>query len=163
MGPEKVFPPPQPFLDVTVQTVPSYYKALGFSLPSPTLPHSIPVMENTGCQSCLAGMKVIRRLGLRQQDLIPVNMKMRIATKGGVRILGAIPLRLSGVGVLGRTMETRQMTYITDRSDHLFLSKEACVDLGIISDSFPRFGEAQEACPVDTAAALKGILSNPYY
>ena len=102
-------------------------------------------------------MKVIRRLGLRQQDLIPVNMKMRTATKGGVRILGAIPLRLSGMGSLGRNVETRQMTYITDSSDHLFLSKEACVDLGIISDSFPRLGETQEACLLDTAAALKGV------
>ena len=148
---------PQPFTDVTVQTLPGDYEALGFSLPSPSLPHSIPAMADTGCQSCLAGMKVIRRLGLRQQDLIPVNMKMRTATKGGVRILGAIPLRLSGMGSLGRNVETRQMTYITDSSDHLFLSKEACVDLGIISDSFPRLGETQEACLLDTAAALKGV------
>jgi hypothetical protein len=34
-------------------------------------------------------------------------------------------------------VETRQMTYVTDSSDKLFLGREACVQLGIISNMFP--------------------------
>ena len=40
----------------------------------------------------------------------------------------------------GKTLETRQMTYITDTSDKLFLSREACSALGIINDTFPTVG-----------------------
>ena len=134
---------PQPFIDVTAQVVPDDYEALGFRLSSPTMPHSTPAMADTGCQSCLAGMKIVRRLGLRQQDLIPVSMKMRTATKGGVKILGAIPLCLSGMAPSGHTIKTRQLTYVTNSSDQLFLSREACVGLGIISDSFPQLGVTQ--------------------
>ena len=32
---------------------------------------SVPAMADTGCQSCLVGLKVIHRLGLRESDLIP--------------------------------------------------------------------------------------------
>ncbi|CAL8275410.1 unnamed protein product [Arctogadus glacialis] len=32
-------------------------------------------------------------------------------------------------------METRQIAYVTDTSDRIFLSRAACVDLGMISDS----------------------------
>ena len=147
---------PQPFIDVTAQVVPDDYEALGFRLSSPTMPHSTPAMADTGCQSCLAGMKIVRRLGLRQQDLIPVSMKMRTATKGGVRILGAIPLCLSGRAPSGHTVRTRQLTYVTNSSDQLFLSREACVGLGIISDSFPQLGVTQERPLMDTTAALEG-------
>ena len=38
-------------------------------------------------------------------------------------------------------MTTRQITYITDSSDKLFLSREACIDLGMISRHFPTVGE----------------------
>ena len=40
----------------------------------------------------------------------------------------------------GRHVETRQMTYVTDNSDKLFISREACISLGMISDSFPTIG-----------------------
>ena len=122
---------PQPYLTVTVQAVPGDYQALGFNLSSPSQVSAIPAMADTGCQSCLAGLKVLHRLGLRQRDLIPVTMEMHTATNGGITILGAVPLRLSGKNPLGHVVESRQLTYVTDSSDKLFLSKEACIDLGL--------------------------------
>jgi hypothetical protein len=38
----------------------------------------------------------------------------------------------------------RQMTYVTDNSDKLFISREACIALGMIFDSFPIIGEINE-------------------
>ncbi|XP_071478837.1 uncharacterized protein [Diadema antillarum] len=146
---------PQPYLNVTVQAVPGDYQALGFNLSSPSQTSAIPAMADTGCQSCLAGLKVLHRLGLRQQDLIPVTMEMHTATNGGITILGAVPLRLSGRNPLGHVVESRQLTYITDNSDKLFLSKEACIDLGIIPDSFPTLGMAPGTPQLDKAATLK--------
>lgn len=145
---------PQPFLDVTVTAVPDDCEALGFGLSFPSKTCSLPAMADTGCQSCLAGLKVISRLGLRLHDLIPVTMEMHTATNGGIPILGAIPLRISGKDPLGHVVESRQLTYITDTSDKLFLSKEACIDLGIISDSFPTLGMTQGTHQPDTAATL---------
>ena len=99
-------------------------------------------MADTGYQSCLAGMKVIRRVGLRKSDLIPVTMRMHTVNNGGVKILGATILRISGTDNQGKILETRQMTYVTDSSDKLFLSKEACIALEMIHNNFPSMGVA---------------------
>ena len=97
-------------------------------------------MADTGCQSCLAGLKVAHRLGIRESDLIPVTMQMRTATDLGIKILGATVLRISATSQDGQILETRQMTYITDASDKLFLSREACTALGIIQETFLTIG-----------------------
>ena len=66
---------------------------------------------------------------------------MRSANNAEIKLLGAILLQLSGSGTDGRTYNTKQMTYITDRSGTFFLSREACADLGVISKTFPTIGE----------------------
>lgn len=65
-------------------------------------------------------------------------MHMHTANNDGIKILRVILLHISSMHSTGHTIETRQMTYVTDLSDKLFLSREACVALGIISDSFPQ-------------------------
>ena len=59
-------------------------------------------MADTGCQSCLASITVIRRLGLTENDLIPVTTHMHAANNNGIKILGAIILRFSGNPHLAR-------------------------------------------------------------
>ena len=99
-------------------------------------------MADTGCQSCLASMKVIERLGLRKHDLIPVTMQMHAANNDGIKILGAVIMRFIGKSKTGRTLESRQVVYVTSASDKLFLSRETCTTLGIITKDFPTIGEA---------------------
>jgi len=94
-------------------------------------------MADTGCLSCLAGIKVINKLGLKRDNLIPVTMKMHAANNNGITILGAVILRIFGKDQSGNLVETHQITYMTDASDKLFLSKEACIALG----NFPTIGE----------------------
>ena len=55
----------------------------------------------------------------------------------------------------GSSTRSRQMTYVTGGFDKIFLSKEACIDLGLISDSFPTIGATQESHNLDTTAALQ--------
>jgi hypothetical protein len=100
-------------------------------------------------------MKVIHRIGLRKSDLIPITMKMHTANNGGINILGATVLRLSGKDKQGQAVETRQMTYVTDSSDKLFLSREACVALDIIPDSFPKMDVKPTAQQPDATAVLQ--------
>ena len=97
-------------------------------------------MADTGCQSCVASIKVISRLGIKRQEFIPVTMKMHAANKHCINILGAAILRFSGKTSNG-LRESRQIIYVTDVHNKVFLSREACVSLGIISDQFPKVGE----------------------
>ena len=74
-------------------------------------------MADTGCQSCLVGIKAVSHLGLRAEDLIPVSMKMHAANNNSIKILGAVILQFSGKSASGNHMESRQITYVTDASD----------------------------------------------
>ena len=70
-------------------------------------------------------------------------MRMHAANNQGIKILGATILRISGKDEEGRISENQQMTYVTDNSDNLFISREACIDLGIITYSFFIVGEVK--------------------
>ena len=76
---------PQPFIWLTVDALHEDYDRLGFCA---TL-YSNAKPADTGCQSCLASLKVIHRLGIKKGDLIPVMMKMHAANRRGITILGA--------------------------------------------------------------------------
>ena len=56
--------------------------------------------------------------------------------------------RYSGKSEADQTLATRQISYVTDSSDKLFLSLEACEGLGMASPKFPKFGEVQTSAHV---------------
>ena len=91
--------------------------------------------------SCLVVIDTIRRLGLSWEHLITGTMKMHAANSQGINTLGAVIFRFSGKSIDGQALETCQTTYITDNSDKLFLIREPCIGLGMISRSFPCIGK----------------------
>ena len=113
-------------------------------------------------------MSMIRRLGLCKDDLIPVTMRMHAANNNGITILGAVILRFSGRAKSGKMIETRQITYVTSNANKLFLSREACAMLGMISHNFPTIGETSQdnACvnlkTPDQAAATHDSPKSPH-
>ena len=118
-------------------------------------------MADTGCQSCLASMTVVRRFGLREADLIPVTMHMHAANNNGIKIIGAVIIRFSGNSTSGQPLETRQIVYVTHDSDKLFLSREACTALGLISPMFPTVGEnSQQPAEPDITSATTNQTSS---
>ena len=89
---------PQPFINVDIQTISQDYTELGLDdmNAGSALAVTVPAIADTGCQSCLTGLKVINRLGLGKSDLKPVTMKMQTAANNeGIIILGAVLLRIS--------------------------------------------------------------------
>ena len=107
----------QPLLTLNATVHPADYQALGFTLSTnPPKPAPISVMADTGCQSCLTSLQVIQRLGLTKHDLIPVTMHMYAANNHNIKILGAVILRLTGPSKSGKTLETRQIVYVTNDS-----------------------------------------------
>ena len=139
---------PQPYVMLTVTPGGEDYADLGFPLKSRKRSSILPSMADTGCQSCLGGMRLLPRFGMTADDLITVSMKMHAANGKVINIIGAAILRFSGKSPYGEPRDTRQITYITDNSDKLFLSREACISLGMITARFPTVGEViSPSCP----------------
>ena len=137
------------------------YRHFWFSLEAPQTHNFVSAMAGTGCQSCLVGFKVVKKLCLSTQDLIPVYIKMHAANNNNIYILGATILRLSGKNKNGQEESTRQIVYVTDNTDKLFLSREACVDLGLISGTFLTIGEAEATQSANSVKALDTSQSPP--
>ena len=83
---------------------------------------------------------------------------MQVANNNNILILGAALLRLSGKSNEGEERSTRQMIYVTDNTDKLFLSREACVNLQIIPNTLPTIGEAEETESANSIGTTDGSL-----
>ena len=135
---------PQPCIDVKIALAASDIHAVGVkivSVPQNIQPITFKALADTGCQSCLAGINLLTAMGLQRRHIIPVTMKMTAANSKGIEIIGALPLRIYGKSPTGSTILTRQLVYITPSTNRLFLSKQACASLGLISSNFPTIGE----------------------
>ena len=77
----------------------------------------VDAMADTGCQSCLVGLELMKKLGLSSDDLIPVNMQMHSADNRNIPVLGAAILKLSGVNQLGTKRMTQQIVFIKGSTD----------------------------------------------
>ena len=132
---------PQPYIPIVASVHKADYTSFGIQLKDSTKDVKVCAMADTGCQSCLVGLNVINQLGIHRDSLIPVKMRMHTANNNQITILGAVFLRLTGRDTSGLVFGTRQLVYVTDQADKLFLSQEACVQLGLISPSFPTIGE----------------------
>ena len=106
-----------------------------FSLRIPEAQSSISdAMADTGCHSCLANLE---NLVVSTKDLIPVSMKMQTVSNDNICIL--VPLY--------EVVRKKPYCIPPDNRKHrdiLFLSSEACVDIGNIPNSFPAIGETEE-------------------
>lgn len=123
---------PQPFIRLKAEVRKEDYTKVGLSTKPAHKTAFVSAMADTGCQSCLAGTQFIRKLGLSTGDLATVSQKMHAANNEKIRILGAAIIRFT----MG-PKTTRQIVYITDSTDKLFICREACADLGIIPKDFP--------------------------
>ena len=119
-------------------------------------------VADTGCMSCLMGVKIAYGLGFKKKDFIPVKLRMNAINTNKVEILGAILLRLSGRDKHGTVVESAQICYVTSEMDKFYISRETCINLGIISEDFPAVGEmlpgAQSSC---SAASDDDICNCP--
>ena len=122
----------QPYIRVKASISRQDYEHFGFPLKPVPKVAFISAMADTGCRSCLAGTNVAKSLGLSNNDLIPVRLRMHSANNQDIHILGAAIMKLSH-----KDKSTRQIVYVTGSMRKMFLSREACADLGIISQGFP--------------------------
>jgi hypothetical protein len=149
----------QPVITISARVCKDDYTHFGRTLASIPKGGPITAIADTGCQSCLIGLKVVYRLGLRKADLLAVQHRMNAVNRDSINIMGAVLLRLSGNDKDGYPMETAQVCYVTPDTTNMYLSREACVDLGLISSTFPAVGDVRDARihRPDAAASLSHL------
>ena len=128
-----------PTLRLRMVTVQEDYIKFGFPFPK-IAPKYIDVVADSGAQSCLCSRKQYLNSGFSMKDLIPVTHNMKAANSAQIYIEGAFLIRLSGKATNNKICEATVMVYVSVHAHSFFLSKEAMVQLGIITSSFPQIG-----------------------
>ena len=136
---------PQPTRHLLVKLIPDDYDRLKIARRPRRAQCYVDGMPDTGCQSCLAGTHILRQLGMSPENLIPMSQRMQAANKSGIHLLGAIIVEIS---LPDTKAKSKQMVYVTPSVTRLFLSRETCSDLGLISAQFPSTPTAAAASSI---------------
>lgn len=70
----------QLYVRLQVKMQPEDYNHFGVPLRVLQAQSFVSAIADTGCQSCLAGLKVLKKLGVSVEDLIPIESKCRQQT-----------------------------------------------------------------------------------
>ena len=62
---------------------------------------------------------------MKPKDIIQVSQNMKTISRDGIKILGAIFLRVAGTDDFGKVMEAAIMAYVTESTTRFYLSKHA--------------------------------------
>ena len=154
-------PESHPAVSVTMSLCLSGYDEL--DLPTPRVTNKqakTSSLPDSGAQMVVAGPAQMHSLGITKRELIPLSNGISTADNEGLGLLGGILINISGLCKDGRSITTSQLCYITEGIDCLFLSKQACRELGIISEDFPTIGAHLKESKAPNLAAIADT-SNP--
>ena len=86
----------------------------------------------------VAGVDFIHNLGLNEKDLVPVAKTVKAANKTDIKMIGAVIIeaKLNSPGV---DKITKQIVFISPMASRPYLNLEACKQLGLVPDGFPKF------------------------
>ena len=130
-----------PTLKLQLTVTKDDYDKFGVKCPNITSSPII-VVTDTGAQSCLWSQRDFYRCGFTDQDLFPVKRTLSTASKEEINVIGAIFIRLTGKDSKGNTYTAPVMAYVSPDAGNFYLSRHACIQLGIIPEGFPKVGSA---------------------
>ena len=129
-------PEKHPSVEVRASVCMTAYDHVGLQRPKRKAKHAETVralsLPDTGAQVTIAGMNLVHSLGMTKGDLVKVKTGVSAANNGKLTLLGGVFMNLTREGE-----ETRQLVYVAEEATHLYLSKTACRDLGMVSEDFP--------------------------
>ena len=130
---KKVKPEKHPQVTLTVSLCKTGYSQLNLETPRTPKPFIKALgMPDTGAMMCIAGVNIIHALGIKKHELYPVSTKISAANNRLIPMLGGLFLEMR----IGEKI-CKQLVYVTDQVECIFLSKRACRDLGMIGEEFP--------------------------
>ena len=134
-------PEEHPRLPVRYRLDTDAYSSL--NLTPPKLPERLaaaPGLTDTGAQMCVAGLTFLHSLGCKKSDMILLESGISGANNVGLTLLGGVFVHIEADSSQGQVVSTKQLVYIAEGINTLFLSRSACVSLGTIPGSFPVAG-----------------------
>ena len=99
---------------------------------------AVNALADTGAQMCVADWNVALRMGINKHELLQPVLKISLADNSNLQLIGANFLTIHANGE-----STHQLVYFATGVGQLYLSKAACVDLGIIDKNFPKIGSCK--------------------
>ena len=151
-------PSEHPMVDINISLCQQGYEELQVQLPRVTKTSVRKAgMADSGAQMTVAGLNLVHSLGVTKRELIPLSSKVNAANNQGLGLLGGLLITISGTDMHGKLVETQQLCYISSMVHSIYLSREACLSLGIIGEYFPRIGEhSTKPSHVNTVEADSG-------
>ena len=131
---------PQPFLHVSFKATPEDATPSVSQHLSSDPPLQPPTMPWLTLAASPVWPAQNSKLGLERKHLIPITMKLTAANNCIVDIAGTLALRVSGTFPSGDNRDPPDSMF--HKLIRLYLSKQACVTLDIISNRFPTISEA---------------------
>ena len=95
------------------------------------------MVTDTGCQSTAVPTDFAYRVGFKKKDFIPVKINMKGVEGSSLGIVGAIVLEFSCQDNHCRQVSTRQLCYVSEKINRVYLSRQGCCELGVLDDDFP--------------------------
>ena len=136
-------PAGSPSLPLTIKLHAPSYRSLGLDLPT-RLRRSIArarakergIMD-TGAQMTLCPASFIKRLGIDVNSLIPLQSRINSASQDPISLLGGLLVEVAWTSSVGDEISCLQLMYVSNAVSEIYMSKDACVQLGVISSEFP--------------------------
>ena len=143
-GWKKRVPASAPVLPVSVSLDKAAYGSL--SLPPPKLlqrakPGRSPGQKavfDTGAQIVVVPVQLLHHLAIPEHSVFQIATSIKAVNAAPVDIIGGVLLKFSATNArTGNTRVTRQLAYVSKTVPAIYLSLEACIDLGTVSSNFP--------------------------
>ena len=129
----KTSPRPLPRIQVSVRLDCDMQKTFNKPCPFSVKERTVSAFPDTCAQTTAAGSELMSVLGIACGDLIETSHKIFAANQSEMGIIGAVFLNIQ----CGKHV-SKQLCYISKNLQGLFLSEHACIQLGIVSPSFPQ-------------------------
>ena len=141
-------PKPSPTVTVTAQLDKMAYAELHLNLPKlvkkPGAGYSRArrATADTGAQLTVINSRELQALGIKKETIFPIATSVNTVTKSNIDLIGGVFLKFMASNPLtGSKRQTRQLCYVSNTVPGIYLSEQACADLGCVPSSFPNVGQ----------------------
>ena len=140
---------PSPTLPVELSLCHRAYQDLQIPPPSTKKPGQVPrstvrrSVADTGAQLNVMDVQTLKDMGIDEKTLAPCTVKLRGATRGSeIDVLGVVFVEVRAPGPPATRARLPQQFYVASNVTQTYLSFRCLQDLGVVSEMFPRAGEA---------------------
>ena len=141
-------PKPSPSINVSLKLDRRAYKELRLNQPQMVKKNGAGfararrAVSDTGAQLTVVNVRELAALGIKKHTIFQLATTVNTVTRASIDLVGGVFLEISACDPTSRVVRrTRQLCYVSNTVPGIYLSREACVDLGCVPESFPSIGQ----------------------